>query len=289
MDNNDTVPQPRTLPSTTYALSGRIMLSAIVILFGIVMFMACLHIYARWYLLRTRRRVARNRARRRTHLVFYVDTGNPTAVSGVSGFRGLDPSVLESLPVFIYSSKDHPEGLECAVCLSDFEQGEKGRIMPKCSHSFHIDCIDMWFHSHSTCPLCRSPVESVPETLNEVVVTVVDEPDRNRTDVVTDSISDLCSSTFVHDETDPPMASSSLSDRRKTIELSINVSRSNELEEEVGTSSPASQGFKSPASRLRSFRRMLSMNRKGSVGNEADVERGSDESTHQLIVSQTPR
>lgn len=256
------------------------MLSAIVILFGIVMFMACLHIYARWYLLRTRRRIARNRARRRTHLVFYVDTGNPTAASA---FRGLDASVLGLVPVFVYLSKEYPEGLECAVCLSDFEEGEKGRIMPKCRHSFHIDCIDMWFHSHSTCPLCRTPVEPVPETLNEVVVTVV-EPDR--TDVITDSSSDLCSS-CLHDESDPHMASSSLNDRRKTIELAVNVARSNESEDEVGTSSPPSQGFKSPATRLRSFRRMLSMNRKSPVGTESDIERGSDESTHQLIESQT--
>ncbi|KAL6331240.1 hypothetical protein AAG906_009668 [Vitis piasezkii] len=38
---------------------------------------------------------------------------------------------------------------ECAVCLS----------LPKCKHSFHAPCIDMWLYSHSDCPLCRARVE----------------------------------------------------------------------------------------------------------------------------------
>ncbi|KAH9292280.1 hypothetical protein KI387_042534, partial [Taxus chinensis] len=51
-------------------------------------------------------------------------------------------------------------GMDCAVCLSEFTENEKGRILPKCKHSFHIECIDMWFHSHSTCPLCRSSAQA---------------------------------------------------------------------------------------------------------------------------------
>lgn len=48
---------------------------------------------------------------------------------------------------------------ECAVCLSIFEEGEEVRKLPKCNHSFHVACIDMWLYSHSDCPLCRAPVE----------------------------------------------------------------------------------------------------------------------------------
>lgn len=33
------------------------------------------------------------------------------------------------------------------------------RILPKCRHEFHAECIDMWFSSHSTCPLCRSTID----------------------------------------------------------------------------------------------------------------------------------
>lgn len=33
-----------------------------------------------------------------------------------------------------------------------------GRKLPNCGHVFHAECIDMWLHSHSTCPVCRDPV-----------------------------------------------------------------------------------------------------------------------------------
>lgn len=48
---------------------------------------------------------------------------------------------------------------ECAVCLSVFEDGEDVRELPRCKHSFHAQCIDMWLYSHFDCPLCRAPVE----------------------------------------------------------------------------------------------------------------------------------
>ena len=57
-------------------------------------------------------------------------------------------------------SKEEPAaGYECAVCLSVFEEGEDVRKLPKCKHSFHAPCIDMWLYSHSDCPLCRATVE----------------------------------------------------------------------------------------------------------------------------------
>ncbi|CAK9136221.1 unnamed protein product [Ilex paraguariensis] len=44
----------------------------------------------------------------------------------------------------------------CAVCLSEFEEGEELRTLPECLHSFHAPCIDMWFYSHANCPMCRA-------------------------------------------------------------------------------------------------------------------------------------
>jgi hypothetical protein len=69
---------------------------------------------------------------------------------------GLDARVIESLPVFEYKAQSFKDALECAVCLSEFEENEKARLLPNCKHSFHVDCIDMWFRSHSTCPICRT-------------------------------------------------------------------------------------------------------------------------------------
>ncbi|GMI94914.1 hypothetical protein HRI_003160700 [Hibiscus trionum] len=51
---------------------------------------------------------------------------------------------------------------ECAVCLSVFEDGDEVRQLPRCKHSFHASCIDMWLYSHSDCPLCRASVDPGP-------------------------------------------------------------------------------------------------------------------------------
>ncbi|CAN1829211.1 RING-H2 finger protein ATL54 [Linum perenne] len=74
---------------------------------------------------------------------------------------GLDQSVIESITVFRYEKSDRLiDGTDCSVCLSEFEQDETLRLLPKCSHAFHIPCIDTWLRSHTNCPLCRAPIVS---------------------------------------------------------------------------------------------------------------------------------
>ncbi|KAK2999769.1 hypothetical protein RJ639_024258 [Escallonia herrerae] len=73
-----------------------------------------------------------------------------------SRFSGIDKKVIESLPFFRFSSlRGSKEGLECVICLSKFEDSEILRLLPKCRHAFHLNCIDKWLESHSSCPLCR--------------------------------------------------------------------------------------------------------------------------------------
>lgn len=74
---------------------------------------------------------------------------------------GIDPLVIESLPVFRFASLmgGQKDGLECAVCLNRFEPAEVLRLLPKCKHAFHVECVDTWLDSHSTCPLCRFRVD----------------------------------------------------------------------------------------------------------------------------------
>lgn len=137
------------------------MLAAIVVLFAVVLFVLGLHLYARciWG-----RRVSFRRRR-----LFFVGEQDPSTLQRV----GLSKSAIEAIPVFVYQSENHKEGLECAVCLCAFEGNEKGRLLPKCHHSFHIECIDMWFQSHSTCPLCRASAQ--PDMAADSVVVVVEE------------------------------------------------------------------------------------------------------------------
>ncbi|ERM94915.1 hypothetical protein AMTRI_Chr07g80280 [Amborella trichopoda] len=73
--------------------------------------------------------------------------------------HGLEESVIQSIPLYLYKRGDGflslDESHDCAVCLTEFRDGERLRILPKCIHAFHIDCIDTWLQTHSNCPLCR--------------------------------------------------------------------------------------------------------------------------------------
>ncbi|KAH7289339.1 hypothetical protein KP509_31G070900 [Ceratopteris richardii] len=53
---------------------------------------------------------------------------------------------------------ENPSVVSCAICLAEYEDDQKLRVLPACKHSFHTECIDPWFRSHSTCPLCRKQV-----------------------------------------------------------------------------------------------------------------------------------
>ncbi|KAI4355351.1 hypothetical protein L6164_004132 [Bauhinia variegata] len=144
--------------SSAVEVTGKIMVVAIIILFFVVVFVLFLHLYARWFWWRIEETTSPHpRSRRRRRFVFAP--GQDPAIYGAHR-SGLDPAVLRSLPVLVFQPKEFKDGLECAVCLSELVQGEKARILPECNHGFHVDCIDMWFQSHSTCPLCRSHVDS---------------------------------------------------------------------------------------------------------------------------------
>ncbi|VVB10177.1 unnamed protein product [Arabis nemorensis] len=85
--------------------------------------------------------------------------------------KGLKKKVLQSLPKSTFTSSSSSAGVspssssadvgagdsstECAICLTEFSDGEEIRILPLCNHSFHVACIDKWLTSRSSCPSCR--------------------------------------------------------------------------------------------------------------------------------------
>lgn len=72
---------------------------------------------------------------------------------------GLSQALIDSITVCKYRKDEGLiEGTDCSVCLSEFEEDESLRLLPKCSHAFHIPCIDAWLRSHKNCPLCRAPI-----------------------------------------------------------------------------------------------------------------------------------
>ncbi|CAK9320567.1 unnamed protein product [Citrullus colocynthis] len=74
---------------------------------------------------------------------------------------GLQQSVIDSITMFKYRKEDKLiDGSDCSICLGEFQDDESLRLLPKCSHAFHVPCIDTWLRSHKNCPLCRAPVLS---------------------------------------------------------------------------------------------------------------------------------
>lgn len=72
---------------------------------------------------------------------------------------GLDQAFINTLPVFNYQDLlGLKEPFDCAVCLCEFSEQDKLRLVPICSHAFHMNCLDTWLLSNSTCPLCRANI-----------------------------------------------------------------------------------------------------------------------------------
>lgn len=80
------------------------------------------------------------------------------AVSRLAATTGVKQSSLSQIPVVTYKSGLNIPGTDCPICLGEFAEGEKVRVLPKCNHGFHVKCIDKWLLSQSSCPLCRQPL-----------------------------------------------------------------------------------------------------------------------------------
>ncbi|XP_042480143.1 RING-H2 finger protein ATL39-like [Macadamia integrifolia] len=79
--------------------------------------------------------------------------------------NGLEPVVVAAIPTMKFNSDAFRfEDAQCSICLGEYQEKEVLRIMPKCSHNFHLSCIDVWLQKQSTCPVCRVPLqESIGE------------------------------------------------------------------------------------------------------------------------------
>ncbi|ESQ55624.1 hypothetical protein EUTSA_v10025826mg [Eutrema salsugineum] len=98
---------------------------------------------------------------------------------------GLELRIINSFPTFPYSSvkdlREEKYGLECAICLLEFDGDHVLRLLTTCYHVFHQECIDLWFESHKTCPVCRHdldpppPQESTLPNVDEMIIDVIQE------------------------------------------------------------------------------------------------------------------
>ncbi|KAF5752381.1 RING/U-box superfamily protein [Tripterygium wilfordii] len=141
-----------SFPIIAIAIIGILATGFLLVSYYIFVIKCCLN----WHRIDLLRRfsLSRNRGNEETSMVY-----SPAVET-----RGLDEAVIRSIPVFQYKKgeKNRDFCCECAVCLNEFQDNEKLRIIPNCKHVFHIDCIDVWLQNNANCPLCRT---SIPSTI----------------------------------------------------------------------------------------------------------------------------
>ncbi|XP_022954939.1 RING-H2 finger protein ATL46-like [Cucurbita moschata] len=160
--SNDSVPSSSSSSSSSSSFSriSPILLLVIVILAVIFFVSGLLHLLVRFLLKRSSPSIYHHSNR------YTERPGSHTLQRQLQQlFRlhdsGLDQSFIDALPVFLYRDiMDLKEPFDCAVCLNEFSYHDRLRSLPICSHAFHINCIDTWLLSNSTCPLCRASLLS---------------------------------------------------------------------------------------------------------------------------------
>ncbi|KAM3352296.1 hypothetical protein ACQJBY_023874 [Aegilops geniculata] len=101
---------------------------------------------------------------RRASLEAGGELDGAASAASAGGRGGLKKRTLRSLPIEVYGAcaaaggGAAPADDVCAICLGEFEDGEKVRVLPRCGHEFHVRCVDTWLVSHDSCPTCRDSV-----------------------------------------------------------------------------------------------------------------------------------
>lgn len=94
--------------------------------------------------------------------------------------NGLDEAVIKAITLVKYKKGDGLVGSSmCSICLGEILEDDTLRLLPKCSHAFHVACIDTWLKSHSNCPLCRANIVSTfahPSSPPQLVVDIAIQP-----------------------------------------------------------------------------------------------------------------
>lgn len=118
----------------------------LIILFCVLISGLILNAVIRCFLLRRRRR----RASRPVTVLSEIQLDSCTV-------SDTEKQVQVAPPALVFSSGMKLAGAEaeCAICLSEFVEGEGIRVMGQCKHGFHVQCIQQWLSSHSSCPTCR--------------------------------------------------------------------------------------------------------------------------------------
>jgi hypothetical protein len=83
---------------------------------------------------------------------FSVDVMPPK--TPCKGLKRVKRKTLQSLPTVSWAAaperEQDGEAPLCAICLVEFARGDEVRVLPQCSHGFHVACVDVWLLSGSS-------------------------------------------------------------------------------------------------------------------------------------------
>ncbi|KAI3720299.1 hypothetical protein L6452_21214 [Arctium lappa] len=160
---------PPLPPTTNSKTSSTFLFARNIIIVIAIMFFICglLHLLVR-YLIKRKKRLSSSSQNSHFQSSRFQENGVVGVEDGDAYERqlqqlfnlhdsGLDQAFIDALPVFSYKElMGLKEPFDCAVCLCEFTNQDNLRLLPLCSHAFHMHCIDTWLLSNSTCPLCRN-------------------------------------------------------------------------------------------------------------------------------------
>lgn len=111
-----------------------------------------------------RNRMPRHEGQPRQTFVEFVFFINPIFFFGAPGSQGeqTHPATKEAIDKLEKVSVNQAivdKGAACAVCCSNFKEGEEVQKWP-CKHMFHSGCTKPWLEAHNTCPVCRHELPS---------------------------------------------------------------------------------------------------------------------------------
>jgi len=76
---------------------------------------------------------------------------------------------VDALPIKTFSLKKKKENdpETCAVCIEDFVDGDRLRVLP-CRHEYHVECIDLWLTTRKKfCPICKRNIDGDDDDADE--------------------------------------------------------------------------------------------------------------------------